>query len=66
MKKNNFDPPLPPEYPCCLFCDYPLENNGFSNFDDWVCTNPECEYSDCYQEPEKIDEHLDDPDWVPF
>jgi hypothetical protein len=66
MKTNNFDPPLPPEYPCCLFCDYPLENKGFSNFDDWVCTNPECEHSDCYQEPEKIDEHLDDPDWVPF
>ena len=48
---SKFDPPLPPEYLCCLFCDYPLENKGFSNFDDWVCTNPECEHSACFEPP---------------
>ena len=61
-----YDPPLPPEEPSCPYCDYPLQDKGISNFHDWVCTNPECEHSACYQEPEKIDEHLDDPDWVPF
>ena len=66
-----FDPPSDPygDEKSWPFCDYPLQDKGILNFHDWVCTNPECEHSTCYQEPETVIDfrgHEDDPSWVPF
>jgi len=53
-----FDPPSDPygQEKTCLYCDYPLMDKGFSRFHDWVCTNPKCDHSPCY---ENIDEDLE-------
>ena len=48
-----YDPPEPPEYPCCPFCDHALEDKGFSRWHDWVCVNPDCEHSPYYKESEE-------------
>ena len=45
---SRYDPPLPPEYPTCPFCDHALEDKGFSRWHDWVCVNPDCEHSSNY------------------
>ena len=52
---SKFDQPSDPygSEKHCLFCDGPLEDKGIFNFHDWVCTNPECTHSDCYEEEEK-------------
>jgi hypothetical protein len=66
-----YDPPSDPygDEKSCPFCDYPLVDKGISNFHDWVCTNPECEHSPCYQDPDeplKFVKLHDGLDWVPF
>jgi hypothetical protein len=51
-KMDKYDPPSDPFWyeKYCPFCDYPLEDKGFSNFHDWVCINPKCEHSLYYDE----------------
>lgn len=47
---SKYDPPEPPEYATCPYCDHALEDKGFSLWHDWVCVNPDCEHSSNYSE----------------
>jgi hypothetical protein len=56
-----FDPPSDPygDEITCPFCDHGLEDKGMLSFHDWVCTNPDCQHSINYQEPEEDSVPLD-------